>query len=257
MNYVREFILLFWKFVSWTPADLLYTTNTISSNVYTSFHGKIVWSNLKLLFINIIQIGVLLDVLFLFNMLRPSWKTTTLPYSRIIGFTFLSVLNVVHHLVFLLLRNKKNISKYQSLISAVSFGILCFLVFQFQVIYHPKAPVEVWVAFGLLQMVVAMFYCQGSFVCSVVVWITSALWITGGMGAFGLQVNTQFLPLTSISLRYMHPHCTSYIVLNNTLLCGNYGLVIKQDAQSLVWQYVTCVACKLRHSIITIIYHEM
>ena len=188
MNYVREFILLFWKFVSWTPADLLYTTNTISSNVYTSFHGKIVWSNLKLLFINIIQIGVLLDVLFLFNMLRPSWKTTTLPYSRIIGFTFLSVLNVVHHLVFLLLRNKK---KYQQI---SKLDQCCFVRYSVLSSFPISSNLPsqsargglgcVWSASDgcgdvLLSRVIRLLCCGLDYKCTLDHWWHGSIWSTG------------------------------------------------------------------------------
>lgn len=181
-----------WKFITWTPADLFYS-NPVSRDSYAVFHGKILRSNLKLLFVNIVQIGVLLDILFLVYEVgsAPRGESFRSSTRRAYTIVFLSVLNVVYHVTFLLLRNTKYVNKYQSLVSAISLSILYILINQIQLTYYTQAPVQLLVSLGLLQMLVAVFYCQGSFVCSVIVWTTSAAWNSTGdtsPSSLGIQV---------------------------------------------------------------------
>ena len=186
-----------WRFISWTPADLFYSLDPISSNAYAVFHSKILRSNLKLLFINIVQIGVLLDMLFVIPLLIPLSIAETLPRPstrRVYMFAFTSVVNVVYHITFLLLRHRMSISKYQMLISGASLVILYYLINQYQLTYHSEAPVEILMSIGLLQMLVAVFYCQGSFVCSMVVWIICGVWVSSGDTTV---VNTQVISIIS------------------------------------------------------------
>ena len=98
--------------------------------------------------------GVLLDVLAIFYLLQPYLEIdrTNVTIARLSVFTFLSCLNIAHHLLFLLFRIKtKYTAKHQIVISTASFFILIFLINQFQLLTHPHAPVQVWISLGLLQ----------------------------------------------------------------------------------------------------------
>ena len=168
-----------WKFITWTPADLFYSIpGPPSAGAYAVFHSKILCSNLKYLFINIILIGVFMDTLFLIHILLPHWETETPNARRLYTFIFTSALNFTYHLVFLLLRKKTSVRKYRNLISAVSLIILYYFTHQYLLLFHMHPPVPLWSAIGLLQTLVAVHYCQGSFVCSMFVWICSSLWVS-------------------------------------------------------------------------------
>ena len=181
------------KFATWSPADIFYNISPTSSDVYTIFLRKIQRSSLKFLFTSVMLTGVLLDVLTIIYLLQPFWETYVTS-KRISVFILLSAVNVVHHLLFLLLRNTKAYTgKYQILVSTGSYFILYFLINQFRALNHPQAPVQVWITLGLLEMLVAVFYFQGSFVYSMLLWTITAIWISSGDSvAFTLQVY-QFL----------------------------------------------------------------
>ena len=183
MNRWQKIKLYARKFVAWTPADIFCSICPISSDVYAIFRRKIQRSNLRLLFTSTLLTGVLLDVLAIFYLLQPYWEIdrTNVTFTRLFVFTFLSCLNIAHHLFFLLFRIKtKYTAKHQILISTASFLILIFLINQFQFLTHPYAPVQVWITLGLLQMLVIVFYYQGSFASSMVFWIVTIIWISSG-----------------------------------------------------------------------------
>ena len=171
-----------WKFITWTPADVLYRTDPLSSSACAVFHSKILRSSLKALFVNIIVLGVLLDILFLIDHVLQPYETSSEPppTRNLFQFILLSGLNFTYHLVFLLLRKKKSVAKYQSVISAISLGILYYIIKEYQVLLHDQPSVPLWTAIGLLQTLVAVYYCQGSFVCSMFVWIVSSVWVSSG-----------------------------------------------------------------------------
>ena len=200
------------KFVAWTPADVFCSICPVSSDVYAIFRRKIQRSNLRLLFTSIMLTGVLLDVLAILYLLQPYWEIdrTNANFTRLTMFTFLSCLNIAHHLFFLLLRIKTDYTaKHQLLISTASFFILIFLISQFQFIAHPHAPVQVWITLGLLQMLVVVFYYQGSFVSSMVFWVVTIIWISSGDSvSVTLQV-FEFLNLTCSKhfVLYRSPQC--------------------------------------------------
>ena len=183
MDSLRKILSWGQRFIRWTPADLFYRINPTLINAYSIFHSKLLRSNLKLLFINIIQIGVLLDI-FLLAALNPFWERVTdrsLTSSKLYPFLLSSALSAIYHIIFLLLRHKEYIVRHQGLISGASLCILFYLIGKYQVDYHQIAPTQLWVAQGLLKMLVAVFYCQGSFACSMFVWIVSGLWLMSGV----------------------------------------------------------------------------
>lgn len=215
MDSLRKILSWARRFISWTPADLFYRINPTLINAYSIFHSKLLRSNLKLLFINIIQIGVLLDI-YLLVVTNPFWKLVTdgnQTSSRLYPFLLSSALSTIYHFTFLLLRNKEYIVRYQSLISGASLCILFYLINKFQVDNHVMAPTQLWVAQGLLKMLVAVFYCQGSFACSMFVWIISGVWL-----ASGVWINSQdkkvFNLQVILSIPILDKHVT--IRLTNT-----------------------------------------
>ena len=190
------------KLVLWTPANIFCSERPISSDVYTLFRRKIQHSDLRLLFTSILMMGILLDILTVIYLLLPSQRVNI---ARLSVFIILSCLNIFHHLLFLLLRIKKEYTaKYQCLVSTASILILIYLTHQFQALHHPRAPVQVWITLGLLQTLVASFYFQGSFVFSMAFWISTTLWISSGDSApFNLLV-CAFLILTSIANKHLY-----------------------------------------------------
>lgn len=217
---LRNFTSRVWRVISWTPANLFYRTNPVSISSYSTFHSKILRSNLKLLFINIMVIGLLMDVLFFIFLLSPPLGTKDqLPLPRrMYVFLFLSVMNIIHHTVFLMLRTKKYVVKYQYLISGASLFILYTQVNQYQLSYHQIAPVQIWASLGLLQMLMAVFYCQGSFICSMVVWFISGVWLS--------STDLVFANIQVLCNQYYPHSCSHVVAVTSCSACNSATLYI-------------------------------
>ena len=212
----RQSIILFYarRFATWTPADIFCSVRPISSHIYAIFRRKIQRSSFGVLFISVMMLGVLLDVLtaiYILQSKRETNQTYYVNFTRLLVFSItLSGLNIAYQLFFLLnsinFKKSWHTAKYQIWISAVSFFILIFLINQIQLLNHsqPPVPVQVWIILGSLEMLVAVFYFQESFVFLMVCWTIIAVWVSGrDTKTFSLQVR----PMIYVVYKYMQSQC--------------------------------------------------